>query len=280
MMFSPKAINFTSGVWAQGGSGVVGNYFPWFASPYLDITAANYASIAAGVGLSLGDFWWNNGTQSGNEGNAFMLVKANAALAIGQIVQIDAPQAGTYTAAGSTASKLVTNITEAGAVNSEVDNYINVIATSQTVPNMRRIKGNTTGANAVYTISLPDYLRPSSPADLDVLVAPSLANGDPLQIIRPWNVVVGTTNGIPVGVALGTVTSGSYTIVQVAGLTQILANGTTTLTVNQPATLGTLGRALGLAAATQYAAGYTILPQVTNNTAGTFVPAYVNFIGV
>jgi len=277
-LYCPKAINFTPGVWAQGGSGVVGNFFPWYGSPFIDITAANYASLSASVGLTLGDYWWNNGTMQGCEGNAFMFVKANAALTLGQIVQIDAPTAGTYTAAGSTASKTVTNITTT-ATNVEVDNWLNCIATGQSVPQMRRIKANTSGANAVFTISLPDYLRPSLPNDQDVWTT-TPTNGDPLQVIRPWNVVVGTTAGIPVGVALGSVTSGSYTIVQVAGICNVIANGTTTTAVNAPATLGTLGRVIGLGAASQYAAGWTILPQVANNTAGTFIPAYVNFIGV
>src|SRR5271169_4533299 len=167
MLFSPKAINFTPGVWAQGGSGVAGNFFPWYAAPFLDITPATYANISAGYGLSLGDYWWNNGTQVSAEGNAFMFVKANAALTVGQLVSMDAPQTGTYT---SGTTKILTNITEAGAVNSEVDNWLTVIATGQAVPQIRRIKANSTGATALYTISLPDFLRPNSPADTETFV--------------------------------------------------------------------------------------------------------------
>jgi hypothetical protein len=279
MQYSLKAINFTPGQWAQGGAGVTPE-FPWYAAPYLDMTAAQLQSLAQGVGLTLGDTWWNNGTQASAEGNCFMLVKANAALTVGQFVAMDAPQSGTYTTAGSTAAVTKTNITEAGAVNSEIDNFLAVIATGQTIPQIRRIKGNTTGATASYTIALPDYLRPSSPNDTETW-ATTPTNGDALTIIRPFNVKVCTSALQPIGVALGAVTSGNYTIIQIAGLAGISA--VTGLVAMQPAIISATAGAAGPAPAnfsttvpTIY--GGAIIPMMA--TAGTVLaPAMINFIG-
>ena len=283
MQFSPKSINFTPGVWAQGGSGVAGNFFPWYASPYLDITAANYAGIQAGLGLSPGDFWWNNGTQEGCEGNAFMFVKANAGLTIGQLVAMDAPQTGTYTAAGSTASTTITNITEAQGVNGDVNNYLSGIFTGQAVPQIRRIKGNTNGANAQFKISLPDYLRPNLPNDLDVWTT-TPTNGDQLCVIRPFNVRVCTASLQPIGVALGTVTSGSYTIIQVAGLAGVSAVGNSLANVamvpGAPGAAGVLtGQPANYSAAQIFTQGTAIVPLIANSAASAFIPCMVNFIG-
>lgn len=278
MMFSHKTINFTPGQWAQGGSGV-SPLFPWYAAPYLDMSATQLQAIAQGVGLALGDLWWNNGTQRACESNAFMLVKANANLTVGQIVAMDAPQSGTYTAAGSTAAVTKTNITEAGAVNSEIDNFIAVIATGQSVPQIRRIKGNSTGANATYTISLPDYLRPNLPNDLDTWTT-TPTNGDALTIIRPFNVKVCTASLQPIGVALGTVTSGNYTIIQVAGLAGVSA--ITGLTAMLPAGVGAAGvvapQPANYSAAQYNNAGASIIPLMATS-GSVFIPAMVNFIG-
>lgn len=283
MQYCPKAINFTPGVWAQGGSGVAGNFFPWYAAPYLDITAANFASIAAGVGLSPGDLWWNNGVQDGNEGNAFMLVRAQAALTIGQLVAMDAPQTGTYTTAGSTAAISKTNITEAQGVNGDVGNYLSGIFTGQSVPQIRKIKANTNGANALFTISLPDYLRPSLPADQDGWTT-TPTNGDQVCVIRPWNVRVCTAVLQPVGVALGTVTSGSYTIIQVAGLAGVSAVGNTLANVamvpGAPGAAGVLtGQPANYSAAQIYTQGTAIVPMIANAAASAMIPCMVNFIG-
>lgn len=279
MQFAFKTINFTPGSWAQGGSGVA-PLFPWFTAPYLDMNATNFQSLAQGVGLTLGDIFWNNGVQGASEGNAFMVVKANAALTVGQVVAMDAAQSGTYTTAGSTAAVAKTNITEAGAVNSEIDNFLGVLATGQTVPQIRRIKANSTGANATYTISLPDYLRPNLPNDLDTWTT-TPTNGDALAVIRPFNVKVCTTALQPIGIALGAVTSGNYTIIQVAGLAGVSAlTGCVAMT---PAIMSATAGAIGPAPANYSAANFSvfggaIIPMMA--TGGTvLVPAMVNFIG-
>ncbi len=287
MQFSPKTINFTPGQWAQGGSGV-SPLFPWFGSPFLDMTAANFPTLAGAVGLALGDFWWNNGVPGAAEGNAFMIVKANAALTVGQLVAMDAPQSGTYTSAGSTASRSVTNITEAQGVNGDVGNWLSVLATGQTVPQIRLIKANTNGANAVFTISLPDFLRPNSPNDLDTWTT-TPTNADPLTVIRPWQVRVCTAALNPIGVALGTVTSGSFTVIQVAGLAGVSATATVGITAMTtlvtPAAAGVLNGFAGTAtaltgtAASNQMIGASIVPLITLASGSAMIPCMVNFIG-
>jgi len=278
MMFAKKNINFTPGQWAQGGSGVAPLY-PWYGAPYIDMTTASLQSLAQGVGLALGDIWWNNGVAAACEGNAFMLVKANAALTVGQIVAMDAPQTGTYTTASSTAAVSITNITEAQGVNGDVDNWLYVIATGQAVPQIRRIKANTNGAAARFTIALPDYLRPGLPNDLDTWTT-TPTNADPLGVIRPFQVKVCTAALQPIGVALGSVTSGNYTIIQVAGLAGVSA--ITGLTTMVPAGVGAAGvvapQPANYATAIYNNAGASIIPLHT--TGGSLmIPAMVNFIG-
>ncbi|MEI6473229.1 MAG: hypothetical protein WCO20_11360 [Holophagaceae bacterium] len=77
-------------------------------------------------------------------------------------------------------------------------------------------------------------------------------NGDVGIIIRPFNVKKCTSVLVPVGVALGTVTDGYYTVIQVAGIG--LAKGTNNgaaLAVGIPAIVdaGTAGVLTGTAAA-------------------------------
>jgi hypothetical protein len=156
------------------------------------------------------------------------------------------------------------------------------------VPQIRRIKANTNGANAIYTISLPDYLRPSLPNDLDVWTT-TPTNGDALTVIRPWNVKVCTATTNPVGVALGTVTSGSYTIIQVAGLAGVSATATVAITAMStlvtPAASGVLNGFAGTAtalvgtAASTYMQGASIVPLIALASGSAMIPCFVNFIG-
>ena len=283
MLFSPKTINFTPGVSAQGGSGVTGNFWPWYASPYLDITPANYITLAQGLGLSPGDYWWLNGTQQGAEGNAFMFVKCNSAIAgAGLLLAVDTPATGTFTAAGSTVSKIVTTVTAGAANNSEVDNWLFAASTGATSLNLRRVKANTGGANSTFTISLPDYLRPNLPNDQDVF-ATQPTNGDQIRLVRPYNTQICTASLVPFGVSLGAVTSGDYTIIQVAGLCGLQSSGAITF-VNQQAMPAAAGQIQLLAGANlnlNFNGASMILPQYFGTaTAGNqLIPAYVNFIG-
>jgi len=287
MMFSPKVISYLGMQAAQGGPGTAPE-FPWLASPFLDMTSTTFPTIAAAAGLSLGDTWWVNGVQGAGQGNCFMLVKAQAALTVGQLVTMDAPQSGTFTAAGSTVSKIITNITEAQGVNGDIDNWLGVLATGQTVPQLRRIKANTNGAAAAFTISLPDFLRPNSPNDTETFVTQP-TNGDALTVIRPYNVKVCTATTSPIGVALGTVTSGSFTVIQVAGLAGVSATATVAIAAMSslvtPAAAGVLNGFAGTAtalvgtAASSEMLGASIIPLMALAAGSAMIPCMVNFTG-
>ena len=182
----------------------------------------------------------------------------------------------------TTTASITTNINNAAtvAVNGDVDNYIFVNATGATLPQLRRIKANSSSATSFYKVALQDFLRPNSPTDADVF--DTLAtNADPLCIIRPWNLIVSTATTTPVGIALGAVTAGNFTIIQVAGLAAVssIGNGTA-LAANVPASSGAAGSITGVAPPAAYYGASLILPQIAQAAAGpVIVPCFVNFLG-
>jgi hypothetical protein len=163
-----------------------------------------------------------------------------------------------------------------------VDNWIYVKSAAATLPQLRRIKANSSSATSFYTVSLRDPLRPNSPQDQDVFDNVPL-NTEICSIIRPYHVIVCTASTVPVGVALGTVTAGNYTIVQVAGLAILDNIGTGNVTVvNQPAIPTAAGQVKGSAAgaANLYTGAGLILPQMASTAvASVLLPAFVNFTG-
>lgn len=242
-----------------------GPLIPWYNAAAIDV-----ASLPAGV--QLGETFWVKGSPRSGAGNAFMWVKATAGLTVGQLVAWAAP--GTDTAlTGSTTSVL--NLTTGNlTVNAEVDNFVFVDATNK---DLRRIKANTA---STITVALTDPYVASNPKDADVFTA-APANTNPVVIIRPWNVRVCTAALQPVGVALGTVTSGNYTVVQLAGVALVSAIGNgTALVSGVPAIPANSGQILGGGTtANLYAAGSAIVPQYAYAGAGQLIPCLVNFTG-
>ena len=278
MQFRNKKIDYTSPASAQGGPGIAAQ-FPWYqGTPYLNMTAAQLADS----GLSLGDTWWLGGKAPASGGNCFQVVKADATLALGQVVTLAAPTAGTFTALGSTSAAIVTSIATNGAnsgLNAEVDNYITVNpAGGSTVWNTRRIKANDSSATATFTVALPDRLRPNSPTDQDVFDGfASFANADAVCVTRPYHVIVNTATTVPCGIALAVVTQYNYTIIQIAGYAGVKS---TTSTANVPAVGAAAGVIVtGAGTANAYMAAGQILPMQTNAVANNIVSCMVNFTG-
>jgi len=286
VLYRPKKIDYTSPASAQGGPGVQKQWTHYVGTPYIDMTAAVFAGIQQAIGASLGDIWWLGGGAGANGGNAFMFVKATAGLTLGQLVAASATTTGTATVPGSpvtTTAQVTTNINNAATVatNGDVDNWIWVTATGAALPQLRRIKGNSSSTTAFYTVAKVDPLRPNSPTDQDVFDTIA-TNGDAVSIIRPYNVLVCTATLTPIGVALGTVTSGNYTVVQVAGLAAVTSVGNANaLVVNQPAipTAGGAIKGSAAAAANLYTGASCVLPQLASSAASLIIPAYVNFTG-
>lgn len=289
MLYRPKKIDYSSPAGASGGPGISKQVTAYVGTPYIDMTSAVFSGVSQAIGATVGDLWWLGGQAPAMGGNAFVFAKATVALALGQLVSVALPTTGTATVPGAgtaaspltTTASITTNINNAAtvAVNADVDNWIFVNATGATLPQLRRIKYNSSSATSFYKVALQDYLRPTSPTDADVF--DTLAtNADPLCIIRPWNLIVNTATTVPVGVALGTVTAGNYTVIQVAGLASVLGVGTgTALVANVPAVGGAAGIMLGTAAANLYVGASLILPQLASVAASALMPAYVNFTG-
>lgn len=285
MLYHPKKIDYTSPASAQGGPGVQKQITHYFGTPYIDMTAAQWTAVSAAIGARLGDIWWLGGDARANGGNAFMFVKATAALTLGQLVAAALPTATTAHNPGgeSTTSVVTTHYnTAALAANAEVDNWVFVNATGAALPQLRRIKASNVAVLGAMTVALRDYLRPNSPLDADIFDTVATDN-DPACIIRPHNVIVNTATTTPLGVALGTVTINSYTIVQVAGLACVSSVGNVTaLAPNVPAVGAAAGVISGSAAgaANLYTGASLILPQIAQAAAGpVIIPAYVNFTG-
>jgi hypothetical protein len=283
VQFRPKKIDYTSPAGAQGGPGI-GAQLSWYlGTPYIDMSLAVFQGVGASSGASIGDTWWLGGKAPASGANAFMFVKADAALAVGQVLTMAAPTAGTLTIPGvpvSTAAAITTNISNVTAgVNGEVDNFIYVNpAAGYTTSQLRRIKGNTAAATGNFTVSMIDGMRPNSPLDQDIFDGFSaFANADAVCVIRPWHVIVNTATTVPVGIALGTVTSGNYTIIQVAGLAGVK---NTSATANVPIVGAAAGLTVtGAGAADAYAGASNMLPMITNAVANNIIPVMVNFTG-
>lgn len=287
MQYRHKKIDYTSPSGHEGGPGVGKQWTPYVGTPYLDMTLAQYNAMGQTIGFKLGDTWTLGGFAPALGGNTFMIVKAQAALTLGQLVAADTPTTGTVTnnAGQSTTASILTNINNAATVpvNGDADNWVYVNATGAALPQLRRIKTNTSSATARYTVALPDYSRPNSATDADVF--DTLAtNADPCAIIRPYHVIVSTATTTPIGVALGTVTQYQYTIIQIGGLANVLidADGVNEgIVEDQPAWTAAAGAIRGAnGVASLYTQAACILPKfaATDDVAtGIMVPCFVNF---
>lgn len=243
-----------------------GPLIPWYNAASID-----QATLPAGV--QLGECFWVKGSTRSGAGNAYMWVKATVGLTVGQLVAWAAP--GTDTALTNSTTSVLLLTTGNLTVNAEVDNFVWV--DGSVTKELRRIKSNTASS---ITVAQTDPYVASNPKDADVFTtAPS--NTNPVSIIRPWNVRVCTAALQPVGVALGTVTSGNYTPVQIAGLALVSAIGNgTALVMGVPAIPANSGQILGGGGtANLYGSGSAIVPQYAYAGAGQVIPCLVNFTG-
>jgi hypothetical protein len=307
MQYRHKKIDYTVPSGHEGGPGVGKQITPYFGTPYLNMTETQWRAVHQNIGACLGDTWTLGGPGAALGGNTFMFVKSNATLGLGQLVAARAPTfqvddaggaashaitgAGTAASPTTTTAIVTTDITistwaVAPGVNGEVDNWIwinSVAGNAAGVPQLRRIKANSSSATAFFTVAQADYMRPNSSLDADVFDYIPL-NNELCSIVRPYHVIQCTEALAPIGVALGTVTAGNYTIIQIAGLANVLVDGdglNEGLVVNQPAwtvAAGAIRGANGVAA--QLVQGACILPQfasVVDIAVGLMIPCYVNF---
>lgn len=248
-----------------------GRSFPWYPAATLNSTTP----LAA-----LGAYWELQGDDVVGGGNAFMYVKnVGGALALGQVVAYRSPTAGTFTLTGSTTQLIYTNITTTA---DETGNWIYCLSAASGGPWIRKILGcypaaDATakyGANTVFVISKKDPNSPAGSADIDAITALP-ANGVAVAIIRPWQVIECTAALSPVGIALGTVADGAYTIIQVSGmaLAQAVGNGTA-LAIGKPAVPSAAGVLIGSAAdaANLFVGAANFQPLVPTSAASALIP--------
>lgn len=157
-------------------------------------------------------------------GNQFVYVRSVAALAQGQVCTYAANLVGTVSA-GTTTAVINTNVTT--TINEASVGSFLADGGASGIVFLKLIKAQTAiGANTQFTISKLSIFLGTGKQDGDVLGS-TPTTGDAAHVIRLFGVDVAGAVGVPVGVALGTVTSGNRTIIQVAGLAQVLSVGST-----------------------------------------------------
>jgi hypothetical protein len=269
MLYSPKLLSYTPTLLSEGGK----SWFPFFDTRFINM------STLAGTGLSLGDLFYltspSNANYVYNGGNAFLVVKAGAALSVGQAVTYNDSQALTVTTTSTNYRvDFTTSPLTAGA---EVGNliYINNATTQMT----RIIKENATGT---ITVAKRDPLNPNPTVyDGDVFETVP-ANNDPAHLIRPFQVKVCTASFRPIGIALGTVTSGNYTLLHVGGITNALVLGAASLAIGTPLVPGAAGVMTKSSTDSPilFSEGTTCVAAAAWATASNrLVPCWINFMG-
>ncbi len=247
---------FATGMQDQGA------WFPWYDSMYLNSSTAL---------VTPGSRWNTNFAQG-----VFGYVRAGAGLVTGQLVALDAPATDTIISASSTTQVLTLN--NGGlTVGAEVGNMVYIHDTSTSgFPLSRKILANTA---STLTVSLTTSITANNQADANVLPAVP-ANNTPVVITRPNRVRVCTATLCPVGVALGTVTSGNYTIIQLAGYTHIITGTGQDTVAGEPAVPGAAGVVVGgTSTAFAYTPGVSIIALSVVSGGPYGAPYLVNFIG-
>lgn len=242
--------------------------WPWYGSSYIN---------SATPLIDPGAEWDLVGDIGVGGGCSFAYVKANAGLSQGQLVALATPAASTV-AAGSTKLKVVwaAGSLTAGA---EVGNLLYVANSTSSGGGftVRKIIANTT---TDLVVSVVDPNVASKPNDANAFEEIP-TTGDVAVIIRPNVVQVCTASLVPVGVALGTVTSGHYTIIQTKGYAQILGVGTgTALAVGIPAVPSTAGVAIGGNSTASAFVGGNLIPMAAYSSTSALQPFLINLKGL
>jgi hypothetical protein len=264
----PAALNAQLPVW------------PWYDAAQINDIPTSIPRIQPGSA------WWDV-----DNGNAFAYVQAKVALTLGQLVYKDLPTIDTIAApvVGTNDNISTLGLVSGGLTpHAEIGNWVNIEnAYATPATSIRKIKDN---AAAVLTISMRDQNSAVNQQDIDVLPA-ALTTGTNIQIIRPWLVNLCTASKVPCGVALGAVTAGYYTIIQIAGLAMVKALGSTAIVAGVPVINTAGGVVIGIVSSYDsnttvidsdlYTQGVQIVPLVActeTATSGTPIPCNVNFI--
>jgi hypothetical protein len=188
---------------------------PWIST--------DFTSLASSVSFNLGQPWYDD------FGNVFVLRKAGSAIAIGNVLGIDAPLSATVQAS-STLQVVNTNATL--TANAEkgsffIDDNIGNAGTTKTDV-LKLIKANTGGANSNVTVSQNNPAFANNQPDPDAYIT-APANTDVGRICRPHQVIPmptarAATSGV-IGIAVQAITSATFGFTQTRGIALVSAKG-------------------------------------------------------
>lgn len=201
---------------------------PWLSSDFSDLGTT---PILPPKSLNLVQPWYDD------FGNIFIARKAVSAFAVGNVASWPAPATSTVTGGGTT-TRVVQWAAGGLTANAEIGNFLleAVLAAAGSTDGLKLIKANSA---TIITISLLDTKVSNLQPDADAYaVAP--ANGDAVSIIRPYNATIfplgNAATDNPIGIALGTITSGDIAMFQTGGLALVAAKGNVTaIAANAPA---------------------------------------------
>jgi len=210
---------------------------PWISSDFTSLTSA--------VSFNLGQPWYDD------FGNVFVLRKAGAAVALGNVMMIDVPLTATAQT-GSTTQQVFTNATLTASAEKGsfyIDDNIGTSGTTKTDV-IKLIKDNTGGANAKVTVSQNNTAYANNQPDQDAYVT-APANSDAGRIYRPHQVIpmstARSTLSSVVGIAVQAITSGNFGFLQTRGVALVSANAAVAWALNGPVIpdSATAGNAMG-----------------------------------
>jgi hypothetical protein len=171
-------------------------------------------------------------------GNEFLYLRAQAGFAKGQICTLGAnPTEGAISAADTVADNihvLKTTIAGITVANQEAGNFLHIGNTTGSIGDIKLILANTATVGGVtyFTISSTQFFMGRGGYDQNAPAAAYAAGGSEVSLIRPYQVGVCGSNGLAMGVAMGTVTSGNNSIFQIVGLAACLGKAADAFTDN------------------------------------------------
>src|SRR5450631_2333571 len=194
--------------------------FPWLSSDFSDVVAFQTPGGKLGTGFgTYGQPWFDN------FGNTFSLSLSAGALAFGNLLQWNTPQATAENGAGTIRSIIPTAAVTPLAP-TDVGHFVSDTTLALDTDRLKLIKSQ--ASTTSLFISLLDPKFSNLQADQDAYsVAP--ANADLLTFIRPEEMAVfptaAATVGLASGVALGTTANKDPFFRQTGGLAMVNATG-------------------------------------------------------
>lgn len=170
-------------------------------------------------------------------GFLYLYVHTTGALAVGEVCTFSANVTeGAIQAPDTVADNIHVLTTDLAGISEgvEIGNFLHIGNTTGSIGDLKVIKDNTAtvGGTTYFTISRKQIFQGRGGYDGDAPAAAYAAAGSEVSLIRPYRVVRAVEANEPVGIAMGTVTSGNCTLIQIEGLAQVSGVAGTTFVDN------------------------------------------------